>query len=221
MEIILRGGRFPSNLAVNDRDSQVPLSPSSNESFGDREIVAAAGALPGSGIPFGGSGRQVQAGDDETNAIRGELGGASRLPIDENAHSSMAYQQDSNGLPGRSGASPAFANEAEYGYLPVQGQSTSSGGPGEVAHNKPPALTPRSLAHQADRHDSKYGDWMGPAAAGVGAGAIGAAGTEAYPHQQNSKDSATQEEQAGLQAVEPQQSNATLDGPKNSIEQPI
>ena len=44
------GGRFPSLLSIN-RDSQVPLSPSStSENSGDREVVAAASALPGAGL---------------------------------------------------------------------------------------------------------------------------------------------------------------------------
>ena len=44
------GGRFPSHLNVN-RNSQVPLVPSSpSDNSGDREIVAAAADLPGSGV---------------------------------------------------------------------------------------------------------------------------------------------------------------------------
>ena len=70
------GGRFPSEMNVN-RDLQAPLSPSSGTSFDDRDVIAAAGALPGSGVPFGQSGRPVESGDDETNS-RGELGGQSR-----------------------------------------------------------------------------------------------------------------------------------------------
>ena len=50
------GGRFPSDLQVNaQRGLQAPLSPSSGSSFGendikDRDVVAAATGLPGSGI---------------------------------------------------------------------------------------------------------------------------------------------------------------------------
>lgn len=44
------GGRFPSNVDVNRGLQAAPLSPSSAES--DREVVAEAGALPGSGVPF-------------------------------------------------------------------------------------------------------------------------------------------------------------------------
>jgi hypothetical protein len=46
------GGRFPSDLNVQ-RGLQAPLSPSSGEdSDRDRDVIAAAGALPGSGVPF-------------------------------------------------------------------------------------------------------------------------------------------------------------------------
>ena len=46
------GGRFPSQVDVQ-RGLQAPASPSSgNGSVGDREAIAAAGALPGSGVPF-------------------------------------------------------------------------------------------------------------------------------------------------------------------------
>ncbi|KAJ9615365.1 phosphatidylinositol 4,5-bisphosphate-binding protein [Cladophialophora chaetospira] len=46
------GGRFPSDVNVQ-RGLQAPLSPSSAESSDpDRDIIAAAGALPGSGVPF-------------------------------------------------------------------------------------------------------------------------------------------------------------------------
>lgn len=45
------GGRFPSDVQLN-RHLHVPMSPSSGESSGDREALAAAGALPGSGVPF-------------------------------------------------------------------------------------------------------------------------------------------------------------------------
>lgn len=46
------GGRFPSDVNVQ-RGLQAPLSPSSGESSDrDRDIIAAAGALPGSGVPF-------------------------------------------------------------------------------------------------------------------------------------------------------------------------
>lgn len=46
------GGRFESEVKM-DRNLQAPFSPSSGESSDrDRDIIAAAGALPGSGVPF-------------------------------------------------------------------------------------------------------------------------------------------------------------------------
>ena len=46
------GGRFPSDLNIQ-RGLQAPLSPSSADSSGrGRDVIAAAGALPGSGMPF-------------------------------------------------------------------------------------------------------------------------------------------------------------------------
>jgi hypothetical protein len=45
------GGRFPSDIQV-DRNLDAELSRSSGESSGDREVLAEAGALPGSGVPF-------------------------------------------------------------------------------------------------------------------------------------------------------------------------
>ena len=55
----------------------MPVSSSSpSSSIGDREIFAAAGALPESGGPLGSSGQQKQADDDASNVVRGELDGA-------------------------------------------------------------------------------------------------------------------------------------------------
>lgn len=68
------GGRFPSALNIN-RDSQVPISPSSPSTSDDRDAVAAAGALPGSDVPFGASGEQVKSDGDEMQGD--ELGGSS------------------------------------------------------------------------------------------------------------------------------------------------
>lgn len=170
------GGRFPSALNVN-RDSLVPGAPSSPSSSDDREIVAAAGALPGSGIPFGDSGHQVQTGDDETNATRGELAGASTAP---------QLEQAQNSLPSHQG---------------------------------------QHLGATLERHDSKYGDWMGPAAASVGGGAISAAGMEAYRQQQAQNKVAIQEEkqQPGSKAVDdaPQVTAQAPLGAQKSVDQPL
>ena len=70
------GGRFPSELNVN-RDLRVPLSPSSGTGSDDRDVIAAAGALPGSHDPFEGPARHEQAGE-HTAEPRSTAGGLSR-----------------------------------------------------------------------------------------------------------------------------------------------
>lgn len=170
------GGRFPSAINVN-RDSQVPVASSSPSSSDDREIVAAAGALPGSGIPFDDSGHQVQPGDDETNAPPGKLVGASTAPQLE---------------------------QALYGLPSHQGQNSGT---------------------TLERHDSKYGDWMGPAAVSVDGGATSAAGIEAYRRQQAQDKVVVQEEkqQPGLHAVEvaPQATAPAPLGVQKSVDQSV
>lgn len=59
-------GRFPSALII-DRNSQVPLSPSSHSSSGDRETVAAAGAVPVPSVPFDNPHQQAEAAVGQTS----------------------------------------------------------------------------------------------------------------------------------------------------------
>ena len=63
------GGRFPSDLQIQRGIfSERSASSGSEDMNGDRNVIAAAGALPGSGIPFGSSGHQVQQGESDLNA---------------------------------------------------------------------------------------------------------------------------------------------------------
>ncbi|KAL9002206.1 MAG: hypothetical protein Q9188_004858 [Gyalolechia gomerana] len=175
------GGRFPSALNIN-RDSQVPVSPSSPSSSDDRDAVAAAGALPGSGVPFGASGDKVKTGGDMTQG--GELGGSS-----ESASHPATYvpsdpkRQAQYIAPGHDPVSPV-SPEAEYGSIQSQG-------PQMVAKNT-------NFPQQIERHDSKYGDWMGPAAGGAIAGA---AGTAAYKRHEQQRQQ-MQDPQSGLLPLE-------------------
>jgi len=228
------GGRFPSALNIN-RDSQVPLPPSSPSSSGERDVVAAA-RLPRSGVPFGASGQQVQTGDDEARKM-GEVAGAAGQPTDYyvnspvqktqnrspsreaarapmqghepqgHEHIFVTDRQEYNSLPGQKGPEPMTFPVTQHGNTPVQSHGVSSDEPGNVAYaaapsdrplsqtkkqlhsqaqpqQQPPAAVPRSLPHSVERHDSQYGDWMAPAAAGLGGTAIGAAGVEAYRNNQ-------------------------------------
>ena len=68
------GGRFPSTVDVNRGLQAAPQSPSSAES--DREILAEAGALPGSGVPFDNSGSS----HPHSQLQRAESTGATSIP---------------------------------------------------------------------------------------------------------------------------------------------
>ena len=194
LENYCRGGRFPSTLNIN-RDSQVPHSPSSPSSSDDRENLAATSALPGSGVPFGHSGKQVQAGDDETNTARGQLGGASGAPLHTDKFSPTAHQQQYDNVAPQHSNLPT-AVDAEYSHSPVPAEGVSSDGLGAVTYGQ---WQQPSLPHHIERHDSKYGDWMPGAAGGA---VLGAAGMEAYRHNQGQKRRVSQDEQPGSQPVE-------------------
>ena len=179
------GGRFPSALNV-DRDSQVPLSPSSGTSSGDREIIAAGAALPGSGAPVGQPKDHVQTAGDEVYANR-DSGQPPRTTLYRDDHNPAAQVQEFNNLPTQHGPYPVMSHGSEYNTQPVQSQGISSDAPGTVSYGAPPSQqqqAPIPLLQQLDRPHSAYGDWMGPAAAGaVGAG-VGVASVEAYRHKQ-------------------------------------
>lgn len=91
------GGRFPSEINV-ERGLQAPLSPSSGDSFDetDRDAIAAAGALPGSDLPF--------------------VAGNTRQPHNDlqqpNQQHSGLHQQSGNELAGAAGSAAPVDNAA-------------------------------------------------------------------------------------------------------------
>ncbi|KAL8952992.1 MAG: hypothetical protein Q9222_001107 [Ikaeria aurantiellina] len=172
------GGRFPSALNIN-RDSQVPLSPSSPSSTDDRDAVAAAGALPGSDVPYEAGGEGMKSAGDGSSA--GPVAGTSEstalpatyVPSDPKRQAQyMAAAQDP--------VSP-ISPQAGYGHTQAQ-----------VPQN---VSTNRSFPQQIERHDSKYGDWLAPAAGGAVAGA---AGVEAYKHHEQQNRLKQENPQSGL-----------------------
>ena len=235
------GGRFPSALNIN-RDSQVPVSPSS-PSTSDRDFIAAAG-LPGSGVPFGGSGQQVQSGDDMNE--HGQLVGAvtqpsnyyatdpvvqpraqdaEQAPIPGDEIPALVDQQHHNDLPAEKERSALTSAGAEYSNAPVQAQGVSSDEPGAVSYGTPPVDTqeqqpkavPRNLPRHIERHDSQYGEWMAPAAASLGGAAIGAGGVQAYRNQQQ-KDQKPEQE---VQEAPPSTGRESAVYPTTSSTQPL
>ena len=181
------GGRFPSALQTN-RDSQVPVSSSSpSSSTGDREIIAAASVLPGSGIPLDNPGHQVPSGDNETNIVRGELEGGSAALLATDSYSPKASKQ---GLKGVRKPSSAAAADAEDIVAPEHAQGVDSSNTPDSAASHQPWIdpTPHPLPFNVKRQDGKHAEWL----AGIAGGAVGATGTEAYQHDAKLEGSAAQ-----------------------------
>ena len=206
------GGRFPSALQTN-RDSQVPVSSSSpSSSTGDREIIAAAGVLPGSGIPLDNPGHQVPSGDNETNIVRGELEGGSAALLATDPYSPTASKQGLKGLPLNEKPSSAAAADAEGSVASEHAQGVDSSiTPDSAASHQPwndPA--PQLLPFNVRRQDGKHAEWL----AGIAGGAVGATGTEGYQHDAKLERSATQDlglppAQEGIFSTFPSTPNST------------
>lgn len=105
----------------------------------------------------------------------------------------------------------------EYNDQPVQTHGLSSDGPGAVSYGSqqqpppPSAHPPKPIPHELVRHDSNYGDWLGPKAAGVAnpESGLGAAKGSQQPAQQDSIDHDEQQKQVVQQL--PQSGPSTLD----------
>ena len=193
------GGRFPSALQIN-RDSQVPVSSSSpSSSTGDRDIIAAAGALPGSGIPLDNPGQQVPSGDNETTIVRGELEGGSAALLATASYSPKASKQGLEGVPLHGKSSSAVAADAEDSVASehAQGVDSSNTPDSAASHQSLIDPTPHSLPFNVKRQDGKHAEWL----AGIAGGTVGAGGTEAYQKDAKLERSAAHEDLQDLQTI--------------------
>ena len=127
-------GRFPSDINVS-RGLQAPLSPSSGESMNpDRDVIAAAGALPGSGVPFANTN---DAHTDLQQPMEAQPVGAAPVAISEPQYTSG---QHPNILPS-SGAPQGANGESNYGdwMAPIAagagGAVVGAGGMAAVHHH--------------------------------------------------------------------------------------
>ncbi|KAL2785201.1 hypothetical protein BJX66DRAFT_343315 [Aspergillus keveii] len=81
------GGRFPSDVHI-DRHTQAPMSPSSGESSGERDLLAAAGSLPDGGHYFAANPSNRYRSDRDSvshqnsNPSRSTSSAGQRFPID-------------------------------------------------------------------------------------------------------------------------------------------
>ena len=193
------GGRFPSALQTN-RDSQVPVySSSPSSSTGDREVIAAAGALPGSGIPLDNLGQQGPSGNNKTNIMGGELEGGSAVLLATDSHSPKASKQGLKGVPLHEKPSSAAAADAEDSVASKYAQGVDSSNTPDSAASHQPWIdpTPHSLPLNLKRQDGKHAEWL----AGTAGGAVGATGTEAYQHGAKMERSAAHVDQQDLQTI--------------------
>ena len=183
------GGRFPSALQTN-RDSQVPVPSSSpSSSTGDRELIAAAGALPGFSTPLDNLGQQVSSGDNETDIVRGELDGGSAALLVTDSYSPKALKQGLKGVPLHENQSSADAPDAKGSVASEHGQGIDSSNiPDSAAsHQSWIDPTPHSLSFIVERQDGNHAEWL----AGIAGGAVGATGIESYQHDATLERSAT------------------------------
>ena len=201
------GGRFPSALKIV-RDSQVPVPSSSpSSSIGDREVIAAAGALPGSGVPLDSLKQQVQASDDETNVAKENSDVTSAALFGKDSYTPVASKQGPGILSQSNPATGAGSSDR------AQGIASSEDLDPVAHHQKQSDPIRRSLPYNVERHASKYGDWL----AGLGAVAINTAGSR---HDVNQKGLATYEDQSGLQDVSAA-THVSTQAPQDSRQLPV
>lgn len=200
------GGRFPSDIQV-DRNLQAPLAPSSGSSSEvGHDITTAPGGLHVTHF-------QYTAETTYDPAQQPQLY-ATQHPYQYNS----PYQQ-SVPAPVQQ-QTPWYVNNPpptilQNGYDP---SITSSQLPPQAPEPQPQPPGP-PFEPSLQRHDSTYGEWMAPAAAGAAAGAIG---TEAY-HQQQQKQKQEQKHEESLpQQTEPPIHNGITPQPpsENHAEHP-
>jgi hypothetical protein len=162
------GGRFPSDLQV-DRHLQAPLSPSSGSSGDiDHDLTTAAGGLQGS-YP-----------DARDAPVNSELSHPQPIRQHQTVFSPYDGQND-NPI---SGGAASYQPPTQYPQTPYPTSSnafpTAYQPQAPQPYSQPSSSIPPTQP-TIERHASNYGDWMGPAAGGVAAGALGAT---AYRHHQ-------------------------------------
>lgn len=112
------GGRFPSDVNVQ-RGLQAPLSPSSGESSDrDRDIIAAAGALPGSGLPFVNTAErhtELQPHAQQTPAVANSVQSGSHYSTDAQPTSQYVPGHHNNIIPTSHGVIPSHESGSQYG----------------------------------------------------------------------------------------------------------
>ena len=105
------GGRFPSEVNVT-RGLQAPASPSSEETEGDRNAIADASAMPGSGVPYAEHGGYAQTQTTPTKASKNEVAGAagSAQPTYQPTYQQPVYSQAAHQQPTYQNTGSGYGN---------------------------------------------------------------------------------------------------------------
>lgn len=141
------GGRFPSAVDVDRGLQAAPLSPSSAES--DREVLAEAGAMPGSSVPF-----------DNTDATHSQLQGDGAVGETAIPPASATYTPGQHPHLLEQGHSHGHEADSQYGewMAPIAGAGAAGGA----------ALGATAMHHHyTTKDDTETGAIVYPATAGA------------------------------------------------------
>ncbi|KAJ9637612.1 uncharacterized protein PV06_09432 [Exophiala oligosperma] len=142
------GGRFPSDLNIQ-RGLQAPLSPSSGASSDqDRDVIAAAGSLPGSGVPFSNS-------PDRHTELQPATAPTVPQSNPMNTNSHYTAGQHPNIMPAHTTISPTQDTTSQYGewMAPIAaGAGGAAVGAGVMHHhqNHQEQVPPENINSQMD-----------------------------------------------------------------------
>ncbi|KAK4497058.1 hypothetical protein PRZ48_011507 [Zasmidium cellare] len=161
------GGRFPSDVVLRKTGTMSDGADSSDDDVGALAAGAGVGAV-GAAAAYGGKDPYHMDG----------------------VRSASAYTSNTANT---SGAGTYIEDIPPSAAAPVQTQSYAlPTQPAQPVNQQQPPPSSFLGGSDIDRHNSSYGDWMAPAAAGVAGAGIGAVGADAYRrHQQNATVSET------------------------------
>lgn len=187
------GGRFPSDIQL-ERNLQA-RSPSSGSSEIGNDLTTASGGLQGAYPydpnpydpvqPRAQQQNQYLPPSQNTDAY-GYNGYAYQPQPFTNAEVAQQPIPDNYHQPSSQAQDPYYSNNPPVEYQPAPTQApVQPTVPSFVSQSRP------TQPHAAERHDSTYGEWLGPAAGGAAAGALGAAAYNNYQQEQQNPSPVT------------------------------
>ncbi|KAL2444418.1 Phosphatidylinositol 4,5-bisphosphate-binding protein SLM1 [Exophiala dermatitidis] len=174
------GGRFPSDVNVQ-RGLQAPLSPSSGESSDqERDVIAAAGALPGSGVPFAHTTEahtELQAPQPRSRpaSMASNVHSANQRPSEHGEYASTHRQYTPGTQDYAHGQHQHTAVQPGNVHIPQQQ---------EYPAGQHPNIFPVQPVSSPPETASQYGEWMAPIGAGAAGAAVGAGAMHHHQQQQ-------------------------------------